>query len=287
MPDVDPVLSPSMSGPDAGLWLDDVHLLIDHCPILTSISLGLGRGRVLGVLGPNGAGKTSLLRRMSGQKRDNEVCSGDVLWRGWALDDMDVTERARRVAVVNQLNDGVFSLSLRQIVAMGLLPHQSLLARQKPADRARITQALERVGLADKAERRFSSLSGGEQQRGLIARALVQQAELIVLDEPVNHLDVFYQHDILALLDELAHEQGMAVVMSLHDLNLAAAYCDTLALMDRGRLIGFGTPAQVLQSHLLEAVFRLPCQVRTSATEPLRVDFSPRRRSTTTMAGGR
>ncbi len=278
MPEVDPVLSSSATGPAAGLWLNDVHLLIDQCPILTSISLNLGRGRVLGVLGPNGAGKTSLLRRMSGQRRDHEACSGDVFWRGWALDEMDVTERARRVAVVNQLNDGVFSLTLRQIVSMGLLPHQSLLSRQKPADQARITRALERVGLADKAERRFSSLSGGEQQRGLIARALVQQAELIVLDEPVNHLDVFYQHDILALLGELAHEQGMAVVMSLHDLNLAAAYCDTLALMDQGRLTGFGTPAQVLQSHLLEAVFRLPCQVRQTEADTLHVDFFPHRR---------
>lgn len=271
---VDPVLAKS----DTGLVVDDVHLCVGQSPILTGVCLHLAPGCVLGVLGPNGAGKTSLLRMISGQSRRDDVCSGQVLWRGQVLEQLTVADRARRVAVVNQLNDGVFALTLRQIVTMGLLPHQSLLSRQTADDEIRIDQALERVGLGDKAARTFSSLSGGEQQRGLIARALVQRAELVVLDEPVNHLDVFYQHDILALLSELAHEQGMTVVMSLHDLNLAAAYCDTLALMNLGRLEGVGQPVDVLHPHLLEAVFRLPCEVQSSG-DAVRVNFFPRNQS--------
>lgn len=264
----------------ADLVVDDVTLLIHQQTILSSVSLRLESGQVAGLLGPNGAGKTSLLRMISAQHHDDETCTGEVRWQGDALARMSVAERARRVAVVNQLNDGVFALSLRQIVAMGLLPHQSLMARETAADRMCVEQALERVGLADKQQRRFSSLSGGEQQRGLIARALVQRAELVVLDEPVNHLDVYYQHDILALLAELAHEQGMTVVMSLHDLNLAAAYCDQLALLHQGQLMASGSAAEVLQAARLEQVFRLPCAVRQlpgSSQQPasLRVDFFP------------
>ena len=264
----------------AGLVVDDVTLLIHQQTILSSVSLRLENGQVAGLLGPNGAGKTSLLRMISAQHHEDETCMGEVRWQGDALARMSVAERARRVAVVNQLNDGVFALSLRQIVAMGLLPHQSLMARETAADRMCVEQALERVGLADKQQRRFSSLSGGEQQRGLIARALVQRAELVVLDEPVNHLDVYYQHDILALLAELAHEQGMTVVMSLHDLNLAAAYCDQLALLHQGQLMASGSVAEVLQAARLEQVFRLPCVVRQlpgSSQQPasLRVDFFP------------
>lgn len=286
----DPVVGQTAVG--SGLVVDDVTLVINRQTILSSVCLALGTGRVSGLLGPNGAGKTSLLRMISAQHHDDEAYSGEVRWQDDVLAQMTVAERARRVAVVNQLNDGVFALSLRQIVAMGLLPHQSLMARETAADTARVEQALERVGLADKQQRRFSSLSGGEQQRGLIARALVQRAELVVLDEPVNHLDVYYQHDILALLAELAHEQGMTVVMSLHDLNLAATYCDQLALLHQGRLEASGSPEDVLQAQLLEAVFRLPCDVRqqysSTATaadgkSTMRVDFHPH--ASTALAG--
>lgn len=263
-----------------GLVVDDVSLVINKKDILSSVCLEVSDGQVLGLLGPNGAGKTSLLRMISAQYRSHEHRCGDVRWRGILLEQLTVAERARRVAVVNQLNDGVFALTVRQIVAMGLLPHQSLLARETAEDTLRVAMALKRVELSDKSQRQFSSLSGGEQQRALIARALVQQAELIVLDEPVNHLDVYYQHDILALLTELAHERGMTVVMSLHDLNLAASYCDQLALLCQGRLQAFGSPTVVLREPLLEMVFRLPCKVRLlteSEGGQVRVDFFPSR----------
>ncbi|MDP2548321.1 ABC transporter ATP-binding protein [Oceanobacter sp. 4_MG-2023] len=254
----------------SGLAVNKLVLTIDQQPILKQISFALKRGSVLGVLGPNGAGKTSLLLALSGQLSG----AGTVCWRDQLVADYRLSQRARRIAVVHQLNDTVFALSLRQMVRMGLLPHQSWLGRQTQEDDQCIEQALDRVGLATKADQVFASLSGGEQQRGLIARALVQRAELIVLDEPVNHLDVYYQHDVLALLGQLARDNGLTVVMSLHDLNLSAHYCDQLLLLDHGEQVAYGTPSQVLEPERLQQVFRLPCAVRHDAGA-LRVDFSP------------
>lgn len=226
----------------------------------------------MGVLGPNGAGKTSLLKILSGQLASHH----SVIWNHKALTDYDPMSLAQQIAVVNQLNDSVFALDLYQIVRMGLLPHKSLLSRQTSDDDKNISDAISRVGLDEKITQSFSSLSGGEQQRGLIARALVQKAALIVLDEPVNHLDVYYQHQVLKLLRSLAHKLNITVVMSLHDLNLAANYCDHLCLLDKGQMIAQGTPEQVLTSERLQQVFKIPCQVSQDGNNAaFRVDFYP------------
>lgn len=259
-----------LSGSEPGLNAEGVSFLVDGRAILQAVNLQLPTGQVLGLLGPNGAGKTTLLRALTGQL----ACEGRVTWMSRPLATMPLAERARQIAIVNQLNDPVLALTLRQVVQMGLLPHLSLLGRRSAADLQRVEQALARVGLADRAEQRFVSLSGGEQQRALIARALVQQARLIVLDEPVNHLDVYYQHDVLSLLRTLAHETGLTVVMSLHDLNLASMYCDRLALLHEGHLRAFGCAREVLVPELLQRVFRLPCVVR-AYDGLMRVDFCP------------
>lgn len=250
----------------------ELNLKIGQQQILSNINLNLSAGNVLGVLGPNGAGKTSLLKLLSGQ-----LCSDNsVSWNNKALGSYGAMELAQQIAVVNQLNDSVFALNLEQIVRMGLLPHKTLLAKRNKQDDLRIRDAITRVGLGHKAAQSFSSLSGGEQQRGLIARALVQKAALIVLDEPVNHLDVYYQHQVLQLLKSLAHNLHITVVMSLHDLNLAANYCDHLCLLDQGLMLSQGTPHQVLDARLLEQVFRTPCRVtQDSHHSGLRVDFFP------------
>lgn len=246
--------------------------------ILDEINMSLDAGQVLGVLGPNGAGKTSLLKILSGQIKGQ----GLVQWNQKSVGEYSAIDLAKQVAVVNQLNQDIFALNLKQIVRMGLLPHKPLFSKHTPEDEQIILDAIDRVGLADKTAQAFQSLSGGEQQRGLIARALVQQAALIVLDEPVNHLDVYYQHQVLILLNSLAHEFGITVVMSLHDLNLAAAYCDQLCLLDQGKLVAQGTPEQVLEETRLEQVFAIPCKVSGIVNcqdgqqkSSLRVDFYP------------
>ncbi|MEO9946895.1 ABC transporter ATP-binding protein [Paraglaciecola sp.] len=240
--------------------------------ILSDIDLSVHRGEVLGVVGPNGAGKTSLLKILSGQV----FCQGSVFWKQKDLKEYSEMQRAQQIAVVNQINDSVFSLNLQQIVRMGLLPHSSLISRATPDDTLRIAQALEKVGLTEKAQQTFSSLSGGEQQRGLIARALVQRADLIVLDEPVNHLDVYYQHQVLQLLTSLARSLKVTVIMSLHDVNLAAHYCDNICLLNQGKLIAKGTPEAVFTTKQLSEVFRLPCAVTEGASnKSFHVNFYP------------
>lgn len=254
------------------LIANHVNLKIGQQQILSDVSLDLGAGKVMGVLGPNGAGKTSLLKMLSGQLASQH----SVSWDNKSLTSYDPMSLAQQIAVVNQLNESVFALDLYQIVRMGLLPHKSLLSRQTADDDKSISDAISRVGLEDKVNQTFSSLSGGEQQRGLIARALVQKAALIVLDEPVNHLDVYYQHQVLQLLRSLAHKLNITVVMSLHDLNLAANYCDHLCLLDKGKMVAQGSSEQVLTSQRLQQVFKIPCQVRQDDTNAaFRVDFYP------------
>lgn len=250
----------------------NINLKIAQQQILSDVSLSLDSGKVMGVLGPNGAGKTSLLKILSGQL----ATQNDVSWKNRALSDYDSMSLAQQIAVVNQLNDSVFALDLYQIVRMGLLPHKTLLSRQTSNDNNSIHDAIATVGLENKINQTFSALSGGEQQRGLIARALVQKAALIILDEPVNHLDVYYQHQVLKLLRTLAHKLNITVVMSLHDLNLAANYCDHLCLLDQGKMVAQGAPQQVLTAERLQQVFKLPCQVTKQAhNAAFRVDFYP------------
>lgn len=260
-----------MSSP-CSLVASHLNLKIGQQQILSDINLQLQAGKVMGVLGPNGAGKTSLLKLLSGQLKSDNCVS----WNNKTLANYGAMELAQQIAVVNQLNDSVFSLNLEQIVRMGLLPHKTLLSKHNKDDQQQIHNAIERVGLSHKSVQSFSSLSGGEQQRGLIARALVQKAALIVLDEPVNHLDVYYQHQVLKLLQSLAHKLNITVVMSLHDLNLAANYCDHLCLLDQGKMVSQGTPLEVLNAKLLTQVFRTPCEVsQNNQNTGLRVDFYP------------
>jgi len=260
-----------MSSPNS-LVATNVNLKIGQQQILSDVCLNVGAGKVMGVLGPNGAGKTSLLKMLSGQLSSHH----SVSWNNKTLTDYDPMSLAKQIAVVNQLNESVFALNLYQIVRMGLLPHKSLLSRQTPDDDKSISDAISRVGLEGKVKQSFNSLSGGEQQRGLIARALVQKAALIVLDEPVNHLDIYYQHQVLKLLRSLAHKLDITVIMSLHDLNLAANYCDHLCLLDEGKMVAQGSPEHVLTSQRLEEVFKIPCQIRHDANNAaFRVDFYP------------
>jgi iron complex transport system ATP-binding protein len=260
-----------MSSP-CSLIATNVNLKIGQQQILSDVCLNVGAGKVMGVLGPNGAGKTSLLKMLSGQLASHH----SVSWNNKALTNYDPMSLAKQIAVVNQLNESVFALDLYQIVRMGLLPHKSLLSRQTPHDDKSISDAISRVGLENKVKQSFNSLSGGEQQRGLIARALVQKAALIILDEPVNHLDIYYQHQVLKLLRSLAHKLNITVVMSLHDLNLAANYCDHLCLLDAGKMVAQGPPEQVLTSQRLQQVFKIPCQIRHEGNNAaFRVDFYP------------
>ncbi|QSX29318.1 ABC transporter ATP-binding protein [Shewanella cyperi] len=222
--------------------------------VLDDVSFELASGQMLGLIGPNGAGKSSLLRCLYRYLRPD---SGRISLEGQDISQVSRRDFARSVAVVQQDTPHFFDLSTRAQVAMGLIPHKGWFEQDRAADGERVDAALAQVGLSDKADTPFEQLSGGEKQRALIARAIVQRPGLLLLDEPTNHLDVRYQIQIL----ELVRSLGISVICSIHDLNLASALCDSLLLLERGRTVAWGTPDEVLTEARLAAVFGVCCSV--------------------------
>ncbi|MFQ5958511.1 MAG: ABC transporter ATP-binding protein [Alphaproteobacteria bacterium] len=216
--------------------------------ILRGISLEVEPGRVIGIIGPNGSGKSSLLRCVY---RFYRPTAGSVLTDGRDVWRMSARESARQTAVVVQETPADFGLTTQEVVQMGRAPHKRLFERDTVEDRRFVAVALEQVDMAGFAERRFETLSGGEKQRVLVARAIVQEPRLLVLDEPTNHLDIRYQFEVLKLVRGL----GISVLTAVHDLNLAAAFCDRIHVMSQGRIVAEGTPDKVLTPMLIRQVF--------------------------------
>jgi len=226
--------------------------------VLKDLTFSVQPGEILGVIGPNGAGKTTLIRALSGVAIPR---TGEVRVGGTSLQDLHPGERARRVAVVPQARSLPPAFTGWELVLLGRTPHLNWLGHVSRSDEERVNQALERAQALDLAPRRLGELSGGEQQRLLLARALAQEAPLLLLDEPTTHLDLQYQIGLLDQVRSLALTDRMAVVVALHDLNLVACYADRVALLVDGRLRAFGLPPEVLQPELLGQVYNLPLQV--------------------------
>ena len=188
---------------------------------LEEVSIYAERGEFAGVIGPNGSGKSTLLKCLY---RAIKPQKGKILFDGEDVSKMSYRETARRIAVVGQENDVLFEFSVHDIVAMGRSPHKKFFDRDTAEDERIIAHALEHVGMAGEAHRRYSCLSGGEKQRVLIARAIAQQTDFLILDEPTNHLDVSCQLDIFDFIKRL----NLTVIAAIHDLNMASLYCDRL-----------------------------------------------------------
>ena len=216
--------------------------------IVHDVSLSAGSGEVVGIVGPNGSGKSTTLRCVY---RALKPSGGAVLLDGRDLLSVPLRESARRMAALTQDSHVEFDFTVAEVVAMGRLPHKSAFDRDTARDRELVASALRRVDVVHLAARSFLTLSGGERQRVLIARALVQEPDVLVLDEPTNHLDIKHQLDVLALVRGV----GVTVLTVLHDLNLAAAYCDRIHVLDGGRVVAGGKPADVLTPSLVLAVF--------------------------------
>ncbi|OIJ99610.1 ABC transporter ATP-binding protein [Streptomyces colonosanans] len=235
------------------------HTTADGTSLIRDVDLDAVPGETVGLVGPNGSGKTTLLRCIYGTLRPT---AGSISIDGTDSFALTVKERARRVAVVPQDAPGAFGLTVAEVVAMGRSPHKRFWEQDTKDDTRRVTEALTRVGSADLAHRPFEQLSGGERQRALVARALVQEPGLLALDEPTNHLDIRHQLELLSLLRTLPATK----LVVLHDLNLAASYCDRLHVLDAGRVVASGPPADVITEELLDSVYGVRARIGTHPT---------------------
>lgn len=226
--------------------------------VLRGVSLSVRSGELVAVLGPNGAGKSTLVRVLAGLHRPT---SGRVTLGGVDVATLDRRGVAQRLAVVPQVTDVALGFRVREVVAMGRAPFQGALLAESDADRARVTEALTRCDLWEKAERPVDELSGGEQRLVAIARALAQDAPSLLLDEPGAHLDVRHAHAVYGLVRDEVDRRGLACVAVLHDLNAAARFADDLAVMRDGALIAHGPPAAVLTAPLLRAAFNIEAAI--------------------------
>ncbi|GAA4898043.1 iron complex transport system ATP-binding protein [Stackebrandtia albiflava] len=234
-----------------------IHHAYGATPVLRGVDVHASGGEVVGLIGPNGSGKTTLLRTLYGSLTPQR---GTVTLDGVPLARLTRPELARRLAVVVQESTTELPLSVADTVLLGRIPHQGTFQRRTATDLAVAADALDRVGAAHLAGRDFGGLSGGERQRVLIARALAQQADHLLMDEPTNHLDIHFQHEVLHLVREL----GVTTIVVLHDLNLAARYCDRVVLLDDGMARAHGAPEEVLDSGGLEEVYRIAIQAVTA-----------------------
>lgn len=223
-------------------WCTDGSLILDD------ISFSVEHGSFTGILGPNGAGKSSLLRCLYRFVKPEQ---GSVSFEQRDIWQFNANDYAKNVAVVLQETPSHFNLTVHDVVALGLIPHKGIFTRENSSDDEKIAQAIAQVGLTHKAQQNFEHLSGGEKQRTLIARAIVQSPRLLIMDEPTSHLDVRYQIQIM----ELAKSLGITVIASFHDLNLASAMCDNLLVLKQGKLVCQGAPKEVITKDMLSDVF--------------------------------
>lgn len=223
--------------------------------VLHDISLHVSSGEFVSLLGPNGCGKSTLLKNIYGVLKPH---CGAAFVDGEALLQMPHRERAQRMAVIAQEQNVPFAFTVREIVAMGRIPHKRLLETNSASDKQIVQETLSLCGLSAVAERSYEQLSGGEKQRVVIARALVQQVDLMILDEPTNHLDIGFQ---LQTLELVSHLQG-TVFAALHDLNLAAMYSDRIYLLSaQGEIYAAGTAEEVLTVDNIRAVYGVCSEV--------------------------
>lgn len=240
------------------LEANDLQVFYGKRVILNRVSFDIQSGSILGIIGPNGAGKTTLIRALSGVI---PLAGGQIKVMGADLASLSSIERARRVAVVPQARSLPLYFTGWQMVVLGRTPHLNWLGHVSKNDEERVYQALQRAEALELADRRLGELSGGEQQRLLLARALAQEAPILLLDEPTTHLDLQYQVGLLDQVRRLVKEEDLTVVIALHDLNLISRYADRVALLVEGNLKALGAPEEVLQATLLEQVYKLPLQV--------------------------
>ena len=237
------------------MQVDSLKWSASGLEILKGIDVHANSHEFVGILGPNGSGKSSLLRCLF---RFIEPDSGVVYLQGKDIREFSSKETAQQIAAVLQERSSEFNNSVFDFVLMGRTPHKNLFDRQNKEDIFYAREALEKVKMSQFAERYIGSLSGGELQRVLLARALCQRAKILILDEPTNHLDIRFQMEMLSLIKGL----GITTIAALHELNMAALFCDKVYVISNGRIVAKGMPAEVLTEELIQEVYGVKARVQ-------------------------
>jgi iron complex transport system ATP-binding protein len=238
--------------------LADVHVRVEGRTLLHPLSLAVPAGRVIGLIGHNGSGKSTLLKLLG---RQLAASGGEIRFEGRPLAAWGTRDFARRVAYLPQSSPATGGMTARELIALGRYPWHGALGRFGAVDRRKVEEAIALTDTAVFADRLVDTLSGGERQRVWIAMLVAQDADCLLLDEPISALDIAHQIEVLRLIRSLCRERGTGVVVVLHDVNMAARYCDDIIALHGGTLMARGTPAQMVTPETLERVYGIAMDV--------------------------
>ncbi len=236
------------------LEVEKIRLSYHDNEILKDVSLHVRKKEFIGLIGPNGSGKSTLLKCIYRVLKPNGGC---VILDGKPIQSFSYKNSAKKISVVAQHNYYNFDFSVREVVLMGRSPHKRAMEREKTRDYAIVDEALNKVGMSKFVDRNFSTLSGGEQQRVILARALAQQTPCLILDEPTNHLDITHQLQLLKIVKDL----DITVVSAIHDLNIAAMFCDKIYVLKDGKIVGYGSPREILNSSFIREIYKVESEI--------------------------
>ena len=248
------------------LSTENIRLSYGAQEILKGVSINGNTGEFIGIIGPNGSGKSTLLKCIY---RILKPHAGQVFLDGEELSGISIRNSAKKMAVVAQHNYYNFDFSVMEVVLMGRAPHKKTMERDNAKDFQIAQKALETVEMEGFANRSFSTLSGGEQQRVILARALAQQTPCLILDEPTNHLDITHQIQLMKIVKNLK----VTVISAVHDLKIAAMFCDRLYVLQDGEIVGQGTPQEVLTAEFIKKIYRVETEIVYDSAGQLHVLF--------------
>lgn len=247
---------------------EEIRCQLGGNPILKGVSINIEDRELIGIIGPNGSGKSTFLKTVY---RVLKPTGGVVYLDNKDLNAYKPKESAKKLAVVAQHNYYNFDFSVREVVMMGRSAHKKMMERNSPEDYEIVAESLETVGMLSFADRSFSTLSGGEQQRVILARALAQKTPCLILDEPTNHLDIEHQLQLMDLVTNL----DRTVIAAIHDLNIAAMYCDRIYAIQNGKVVGEGKPKELLTPEFIKEVFHVDSEVFIDRNGILRILYEP------------
>lgn len=250
--------------------LDGVGFSIPERALLEPLTLTLPARRVVGLIGHNGSGKSTLVKLLA---RQQPATSGTIRFEGKALEDWGGRPFARKVAYLPQQTPPATGMLVKELVALGRYPWHGALGRFGQADREKVAEAMALTDVEAFADRLVDTLSGGERQRVWLAMLVAQDAECLLLDEPISALDVAHQVEVLSLVQRLSKDRGLGVVVVLHDVNMATRFCDEIVALHSGRLIARGTPAEIMTPERLQKIYGIPMGVMTHPDSQIPISF--------------